>query len=144
MRKYNLENRGDMPIYEFLYRSIRDDIKSGILRAGEKMPSKRMLAREYGVSLITVQNAYEQLVMEGYLDSVTRKGYYVADIVPVSVIRGDDHMAVGSGSRSETGKIEAAGSRQKPVLKDCMGCEFRSDARIDLTTGRIRYGNFPY
>lgn len=144
MNKYNLEDRGDTPIYEFLYKSIRDDIRSGILRAGEKMPSKRMLAHEYGVSLITVQNAYEQLVMEGYLDSVMRKGYYVADIVPVSVIGGDDRMVDGSGNRSDAGKNTTSGDRRKPALKDIMGCEGRSDECIDLTTGRIRCGNFPY
>ena len=130
MQKYNLETRGDMPIYEFLYKSIRDDIKSGILRAGEKLPSKRTLAAEYKVSLITVQNAYEQLIMEGYIDALTRKGYFVADIVPVSV---SDDMRTDDKHHVKADAIHDNGSNKG------------GDApKTDLSTGRIRYGNFPY
>ena len=41
------------------------------------MPSKRQLAKENGISVRTVINAYEQLQMEGYLQSRERSGYYV-------------------------------------------------------------------
>lgn len=65
--------------YYSLYRAIRSDIACGNLRSGEKLPGKRSLASHLGVSVITVQTAYEQLLAEGYLTSEERKGYFVAD-----------------------------------------------------------------
>ena len=65
MRTYALENRGRAPLYEYLYRCIRGDILDGTLTAGERLPSKRALAQHLEVSIITVQNAYEQLAAEG-------------------------------------------------------------------------------
>ena len=66
--------------YYNLYSHIRDDILHGNLRTGEKLPSKRALARDLGVSVITVQTAYEQLLAEGYVSSYERKGYFVAEV----------------------------------------------------------------
>ena len=50
---------------EQLYRYIRGEIEAGRLAAGERLPSKRALAQHLEVSIITVQNAYEQLAAEG-------------------------------------------------------------------------------
>lgn len=44
MLTYDLEERKDLPLYEFLYRRIRDDILSGALSAEERLPSKRALS----------------------------------------------------------------------------------------------------
>jgi len=80
MLTINIEERGKKPIYEYIYCRIRDDILSGMLVSGDKLPSKRELASSNGVSLITVENAYEQLVIEGYIEARERRGFYVADI----------------------------------------------------------------
>lgn len=66
--------------YLSLYRHIRNDILSGKLKAGEKLPSKRTLAENLSVSVITVQTAYEQLLAEGYIRSEPRSGYFVEDV----------------------------------------------------------------
>ena len=79
MITYDLTNR-KLPLYECLYLYMKEDICSGKFEVGEKMPSKRTFARNLGVSTITVENAYEQLMGEGYLYAVPKKGYYVADI----------------------------------------------------------------
>lgn len=73
---YDVEKRGDKPIYEYLYMCIRDDIVSGRIKGGEKLLSKRRLAQQEGVALITVENAYAQLLVEGYIESRERSGYY--------------------------------------------------------------------
>ena len=75
---YDVEKRGNVPIYEYLYKCIRNDIVSGRISNGEKLLSKRRLARQEGVALITVENAYEQLLVEGYIESRERSGYYVS------------------------------------------------------------------
>ena len=80
MLTYDLEARGDLPLYEYLYRRVRDDILSGALAAGERLPSKRALAEHLRVSVITVEGAYQQLEAEGYLDARPRRGFYVARV----------------------------------------------------------------
>ena len=70
----------DGSLYENLYKLIKDDIFSGKLRPNEKMPSKRMFAANLGVSTITVENAYEQLVSEGYIYAKPKVGYFVSEI----------------------------------------------------------------
>ncbi|MCQ2249202.1 MAG: PLP-dependent aminotransferase family protein [Treponema sp.] len=68
------------PIYKELYQKIRQDILNGKIKTGEKLPSKRTLAQNLGISTITVENAYDQLISEGYLFSEQKKGYFVSDI----------------------------------------------------------------
>ena len=64
-----------------LYKALKNDIEGGKLKRGEKLPSKRTFARNCSVSTITVQNAYDQLVSEGYITAIEKKGYYVSDSV---------------------------------------------------------------
>ncbi|MCR5665988.1 MAG: PLP-dependent aminotransferase family protein [Eubacterium sp.] len=76
MITYDLQKRGKEALYVFLYRSIRDDVLNGTIHPHEKLPSKRALAEHLGVSVITVENAYAQLVTEGYIYSQKAKGFY--------------------------------------------------------------------
>ena len=69
----------NMPIYEQITNQIRDAVVSGELKAGEAMPSIRMLAKELAVSVITTKRAYEELENEGLIDSVPGKGFYVCE-----------------------------------------------------------------
>lgn len=79
MLTYDMQMRGDMSLYEYLYFCVRHDIESGAIAANEKLPSKRALAKHLGVSLITVEGAYTQLLAEGYIYAIQRKGYYACD-----------------------------------------------------------------
>ncbi len=80
MLTYSFENRGNDTLYGFLYKQIKKDILSGELPADEKLPSKRALAKNLNISTITVENAYNQLMAEGYLSSKPKSGFYVNDI----------------------------------------------------------------
>lgn len=80
MLTYDINHRGNQSIYDYLYQSIRRDILEGKLQQGEKLPSKRSLASHLNVGVITVANAYEQLLTEGYIRSVERKGYFVENL----------------------------------------------------------------
>lgn len=77
MLTYQLPERNK---YYALYVALRGDISRGKLAAGEKLPSKRALAEHLGLSVITVQTAYEQLLAEGYVLSRQRRGYFVAEV----------------------------------------------------------------
>lgn len=82
MLTYSFNDIGTTPLYEHLYKCIKNDIVNGMLSADTKLPSKRSFAKNLGVSPITVENAYAQLLSEGYIYSVAKKGYYVADFSP--------------------------------------------------------------
>ena len=72
-----LNEHSGVPMYRQLYDSIREKICGGELAVGEKMPSIRRIADELGVSRTTVEQAYQQLCVEGYLTSRPQSGYFV-------------------------------------------------------------------
>ncbi len=80
MLTYSMTDVGNENLYEYIYRCVKNDIISGKLEAGLRLPSKRAFAENLGVSTITVENAYYQLMAEGYIYSVPKKGYFVSSI----------------------------------------------------------------
>ncbi len=74
--KYNI-NKEKRPIYMQLYKKIRDDIIAQNYPYGSKLPSKRNIAEETGISTITVEHAYALLCDEGYIEAKERIGYIV-------------------------------------------------------------------
>lgn len=80
MLTYTFDMQGKPCLYEQLYGFIKADILQGNLKAGERLPSKRKLAENLNVSVITVENAYGQLIAEGYLRSQEKRGYFVAEV----------------------------------------------------------------
>lgn len=92
MLDYNLEQRGEASLYEYVYQQIRDDIVAGRIAAGEHLPSKRAFASHLGISVITIENAYSQLLAEGYICSKPRRGYYACELpeAPVLALAAED------------------------------------------------------
>ena len=80
MLTYPMEERGALPLYEYLCRRIRADILSGALPAGTRLPSKRALAEHLRVSVVTVEGAYSQLEAEGYLQARPKRGFFVSAV----------------------------------------------------------------
>ena len=74
------EDGTGIPKYIQLYERLKEDILKGILKKGEKLPSVRSVSASLGVSKITVENAYTQLQLEGFVESVPKSGFYVQDI----------------------------------------------------------------
>ena len=91
MLTYELKKQPGLPLYEALYRCIREDILSGRLGAGEKLPSKRALAENLKISKITVEGAYDQLLVEGYICSRERQGYFVEAVERLSTTAPKTH-----------------------------------------------------
>ncbi len=77
MLTYELKKSPGVPLYEALYRCIREDILSGTLQPGDKLPSKRALAQNLEVSKITVEADYNQLLSEGFIRAQEKVGYFV-------------------------------------------------------------------
>ena len=83
IQTYSLD-RGGAPLYEQLYRALKADILSGVLPGGGKLPSGRALSEHLGVSRVTVETAYAQLLAEGYVTSRERAGYFVEAVTPAA------------------------------------------------------------
>ena len=101
MLTYDMERRGRLPLYDYLCRCIKEDIWNGALGPGEKLPSKRTFAKNLGVSTITVESAYAQLVAEGFLYTLPKRGYYVCELEreePVAPLPPRPKGARGPGS----------------------------------------------
>lgn len=77
MLTFSLNSKSDEPMYHQIYSYIKKEIMSGMLGAGEKLPSARELAGNLAVSRNPVDTAYEQLVAEGYVYSLPKRGYFV-------------------------------------------------------------------
>lgn len=107
-------------LYEQIYNHIKDEIRKGKLLHGEKLPSTRSLAAYLQVSRSTAELAYEQLVSEGYLESVPYKGYFVARVEELYQI----------GARAEEKK-------EAPVQK---GLQYQ----VDFSPNAIDMRYFPF
>ncbi len=74
--KYTV-NKENRPVYLQIYKHLRNDIINESFRYNSKLPSKRLLAEETGVSTVTVEHAYALLCDEGYAEARERSGYFV-------------------------------------------------------------------
>ncbi len=117
MLTYDISKKGKMSAYQYLYHLIKNDILDGKLLSDEKLPSKRSFANHLGISVVTVMNAYEHLLSEGYIYTIPRKGYFV---VPIRTQRKTDFKDI----------------RPQPEK------EVRPD--FDFSGNRLNGGKFPF
>jgi len=75
-----LDSTSKVSMYFQIYQYLRDGILVGDISKGEKLPSLRIAAKVLGVSLTTVSQAYNQLTVEGYVQSLPKSGYFVSNI----------------------------------------------------------------
>lgn len=81
MKNYSFPLNKSKNMYIEIYEHIKNDIINGVLAKDEKLPSKRTLANNLNVSVNTVINAYDILLIEGYIYSEEKKGYFVSDFL---------------------------------------------------------------
>lgn len=73
-----ISNSTKRPIYDQIASQIKDMIMSGRLEEGASLPSMRVLAKELRISVITTKRAYEELERDGFIETVTGRGSFVA------------------------------------------------------------------
>lgn len=116
----SLKPKSKTPLYEQIYNYIKQDIQNGRIKAREKLPSSRALSAYLEVSRSTVDLAYEQLLSEGYLESVPCKGYYACQIEELYHFSPDRPV------------------KEKSVFQE------KSSCRYDFTPRGIDLDSFPY
>lgn len=75
-----LKTDSKIPIYQQLYCFLKQEIQSGSIPFGTKLPSKRKLASYLGISQNTIQLAYDQLMEEGYIRAKEKSGFFVCQL----------------------------------------------------------------
>ncbi len=115
-----LDEKSDAPLYRQIYEVIRRSILSGGLHSGRQLPASRLLAKQLGVSRMTVVNAYEQLLAEGYLEGRGGAGTFVAAHLPEEFLQ-------ASG-------FERAERREKPPARKVRLSEYGSNLARDGRT----------
>lgn len=78
MMNIQINNSSDEPIYLQIKNQIKAQIISGDLKVGEQLPSIRFLAKELRVSMLTAKRAFDELELDGFINSVQGKGNFVA------------------------------------------------------------------
>lgn len=129
MLTYSFDEKNKKPLYLQLYEFIKNDILGGNLKAEQKLPSKRSFSENLGVSVITVENAYEQLIAEGYIFSSPKKGFFVSDITQIVTGTVVDSLKEKTG-KSENGKY------------DFLSQEKEYD--VDFSSNNLLSSHFPY
>lgn len=159
MLTYDMTAHKENPLYVHLYRCIKRDIESGVIAAHEKLPSKRALARNLGVGVITVEAAYAQLIAEGYVYAECRRGYFACDVQPLPdsrdrprTIASDAHetglRTHPTGARAASNPARRAAAAQSWKRNDSPAAPSdnrkRSNVRFDLTLGSAAEDAFPF
>ena len=93
---YQIDKTAQEPAYLQLYSLFVRDIVNGYFPFGTKLPSKRIIATETGVSVITVEHAYTILAEEGYIEARQRSGFFVT-------YRGEDFLHTETTGEEEEG-----------------------------------------
>lgn len=131
-----LSRESATPLYLQLYEQFRVMILQGRLRPGDRLPAGRNLARELCVARVIVSQAYEQLVMEGYVLGKTGAGTFVAEKLP-------DHLLHVSKTPAVVPKVRPA----KAAEYDVPAVDAQAGSRIDANTFQIgmpSLDQFPY
>ena len=107
------------PEYLNIYEKLKNDITEGVYPSGSKLPSKRVAADRFGVSVITVQHAYDLLEDEGYMTPRERSGYFVSydpsDVFGSAGRAAGDHTSEADSSDSQD--VSASATSFAPDLE---------------------------
>lgn len=106
------------PLYRQVYEHLRENIISGDLESGVKLPSSRALAIDLCVSRSTVLEAYERLISEGYLKTTPGSGTFVNSFIKQEIHSGEQKEAIDSYFKvSSSAKMIRLDSVKRPLYR---------------------------
>ena len=120
------------PLYQQLFEQLKAQILAGNIKEGEKLPSIRSLTNDLGVSHVTVERAYLQLSVEGYVQNKPRSGYVVNPI----------DIAYFADAEEGEGDLQLANEalRKDPYKMNCLR---GAESRYDFACANLQPGSFP-
>ncbi|NLJ31106.1 MAG: PLP-dependent aminotransferase family protein [Clostridiales bacterium] len=118
-----LDPKSHVPLYQQLYLSIKNAVENGHLQKGDKLPSIRKLSADLNLSCTTVDAAYQQLCVEGYLTARPKRGYFVL-------------ARVHGGAAEKIPARPAAVMPDSPTIRYNFGSDSVDSAGIDIKIWR--------
>lgn len=134
----------DAPFYRQIYEAIRDAILTGRLTSGSRLPSSRALATQLSVSRITVVNAFEQLLAEGYLESRTGAGTFVASEIPDDLLAINDSKPARSPAFETRSPAFGISSLARSIQAERTAPEADWDVIVPFRNGVTAIREFPF
>jgi GntR family transcriptional regulator / MocR family aminotransferase len=135
-----LDNNSSLPLHQQLYQELRLCILSGRLLPGGRIPSTRSLAKSLGISRTTVTQSYEQLLSEGYLETVVGSGTFVCAQLPDDLLRSTPIESTGKITRPPVKlnqyAIILSNTEDVPRIAE-------ANAPINFRYGRPAFDQFP-
>lgn len=156
MITYSFSEIGSKTLYQHLYYCLKKDITSGVLKENERLPSKRSFAKNLGVSVITVENAYAQLLAEGYIYSIPKKGFFVEAIPDVMKMRYQEIPAaqeerlspqrgiLGTGGAAVLGRDNTIAVSERSDMAMISGKSDTPAILADFASNRNHPNHFPF
>lgn len=135
-----LKGNSQVPLYEQIYLYLRGEIQTRRLCARTRLPSTRMLSENLKVSRSTVQLAYDQLLSEGYVEVLPRKGYYVAETEGMEWLC---HAAPNPESLPPKRPLSEH-SLAEYLLSDYPQTDGCSDCKVDFSPRGVDLEHFPF
>jgi GntR family transcriptional regulator/MocR family aminotransferase len=140
-----LDEKSDAPLYRQIYETIRRSILSGGLPSGRQLPASRLLATQLGVSRMTVVNAYEQLLAEGYLEGRMGAGTFVSAHLPEEFLQASGFKRPERQEKSLPRKVILSGygdkvARNSEVILRHLG----ASAHVPFQHGVAALDEFPF
>lgn len=126
-----LDETSATPLFQQIYDSLRLQILEGTLHENEKLPSIRCVVKELKVSHATVERAYAQLALEGFVETKPRSGYVVS---PIDL-----------GYFAEEKALDAPEKKDAPseLGEFYQECRWAEAARYDFAYTSLQPGSFP-
>lgn len=122
----NLDNSLGDSLYVQIYNLLKSDILNGTLARGTKLPSLRKLAKENGISVTTVETAYTQLLVEGYIESRPKSGYYVSETITEAGAdaTGDEEITLDQLLPTDSSNKQRMAGKDRQMIYDEDSFEF--------------------
>ncbi len=89
-----------VPLHRQIYEQVRVAVLTGKVKANQKLPASRQLAKTLGISRTTVVQGYDQLISEGYLQTQLGAGTFVCAQIPEALIETDANAGADTGTRA--------------------------------------------
>lgn len=130
----------DAPRYQQIARQLKAAIEQGELASGRRLPSSRVYAQELGVSRVTVENAYGELVAQGWLERRGQAGTFVSDHLTVQPVTAEPLGFGGEQSEPQPFQLglPALDLFPRGLWARVMGRRLRTQTRFDLALGDVR------
>ena len=128
-----------IPRYQQIARQLKAAIEQGELTSGRRLPSSRVYAQELGVSRVTVENAYGELVAQGWLERRGQAGTFVSDHLTVEPVSTEPLGFGGEQSQPQPFQLglPALDLFPRGLWARVMGRRLRTQTRLDLALGDV-------